>query len=73
MSNNPPYAVVELTREQYDFLVDNCAVNMSQGLAMVDPCGPLREQPLPMSTVRKIVDMVEKFRGVKAAVEKGKL
>jgi hypothetical protein len=71
-SNNAPYAVVELTKDQYDFLIRNCETNMLQGLNAVDPCGPMADK-LSRSTITKLVDLIEEFRSLKQAAQRGVL
>lgn len=71
-SNNAPFAVVELTEDQYNFLMENCETNIAQGITMIDPCGPMKDT-LPMDTVKKVVALIEKFRSLRTAAEKGKL
>lgn len=66
MSNNPPYAVVELDRETYDFIVANCESNMAFGL---NALGMVKEQ----SSLEKIVESIEQFKALKKKVEASKL
>ena len=34
-SNGAPFAVLELSKEQYDFLMNNCTANMEMGLNLL--------------------------------------
>lgn len=72
-SNDPPHAVVELDRRLYDFLIHNCDVNIAQTSTMIDPCGPMRDTPLSRSTTEKLVNLIEDFRELKRAAERGVL
>lgn len=72
-SNDPPHAVVELDKRLYDFLIHNCEVNIHQTLAMIDPCGPMKDLNLSRETVEKLVNLVEDFRELKTRSERGVL
>lgn len=61
-SNNPPYKVVELTKEQYEFLLDNCDTNISMGLEAL-PAMQSNE------SIQRIVDLIEQFKSVKKALK----
>lgn len=52
--NNPP-VILELTREEAEFLLLNAETNMAQGLAILS--GPFSED-----AKRKTVDLIEGFR-----------
>lgn len=71
-SNNAPHAVVELTKDQYDFLILNCETNIRQTITAIDPCGPMADK-LQRPTLEKLVDLIEQFRSLKSAAEKGVL
>lgn len=60
--NNPP-VVVELTKEQAEFLVHNCDTNVGYALGML--------QTVSRGTAEKLVEQMEMFKGVKQAIEKG--
>lgn len=67
MSNNPR-VIVELTEEQAAFLIQNCTVNsgvLLQGLQTLHQSGASRD------SLMKIVEPLEHFKNIKAAVEKG--
>ena len=68
MNNNPPYAVVELSKEQYDFILRNCDSNIRAGLSILTTTGKTSE---PMEV--KIVELIEQFKNIKKVVEKSKL
>lgn len=64
MNNNPPYKIVELSEEQYRFLLENCDSNLEFGLrAMMS--GDFSRQ-----TLEQLVDLNEKFKSVKTALER---
>lgn len=65
MSNNPPDKIVELTQEQYDFLLRNCDSNIGFGLAAL-------QQTQDRRSALQLVDLLEQFKGIKAALEKAK-
>jgi len=64
-SNNPPYAVVELDKASYDFIMENCDNNIAFGLSAL--------MTVSESGARKLVDLMESFKAIKASLEKGKL
>ncbi len=64
MSNNPPEVTVGLTKFQAEFLLSNCDSNIEMGLNSLS-AGMSRD------TTVKLVALVQAFKGVKAAVEKG--
>lgn len=65
MSNNPPDKIVELTQEQYDFLLRNCDSNIGFGLASL-------QGTTSRASAEKLVALLEQFKGIKAALEKAK-
>lgn len=66
MSNNPP-VMVELTAEQAKFLKENCETNMTFCLDAMMKLG----NEMSKDSLVKLVALLENFKGVKAAVEKG--
>ena len=60
--NNPP-VIVELTKEQATFLLENCDTNIGYGLNFL--------QSVSRETAEKLVEQMEMFKGIKAAVTKG--
>jgi hypothetical protein len=64
MSNNPPDRVVELTEEQYQFLLEGCNTNIAFGLSAL--------QTLDERGAHKMVTLLEKFKDVKQALERAK-
>lgn len=66
MSNNPPYRVVELDKETYEFIIANCDQNITFGL------NALQNPAFSRPTLEKLVDVMEKFKAVKKALEAGK-
>lgn len=64
MSNNPPEVIVELTLEQAEFLVCNCDSNIGFGLGAMES---LQEE----ANLRKLVGLMEQFKAIKKAVQKG--
>lgn len=64
MNNNPPDRIVELTEEQYTFLLNNCDANIMFGLSAL--------QTLDRSGAEKMVALLESFKSVKAALVKAK-
>ncbi len=64
MSNNPPEVVVHFTRAQAEFVLKNCETNMVFALEAIQKM----EQ---RDTQEKLVALLEEFKAVKQAVEKG--
>lgn len=64
-SNNPPYAVVELDKASYDFIMKNCDDNIVFGLNAL--------MAVSEDSARKLVDLMESFKAIKVSLEKGKL
>ena len=63
--HNKPPVVVELTKEQARFVVKNCDSNISATLNAL--CSGAE---FSRSAQEALVDLMENFKGVKAAVEK---
>lgn len=61
-TNNPPYKIVSLTKEQYDFVLHNIETNMIFGLAALQQ---LKER----TTQEKMVALLEQFKDLKKAFE----
>lgn len=59
--NNPPAAVVELSQEEYDFLVANCDSNIMLGLNVMQEMG----YDMSEEALRELVDLTEKFKKLK--------
>jgi hypothetical protein len=66
LSNNGPYVMVPLTKEQFDFLLDNCDTNMGMGLGILLQ---VRAGVMSRSAAEKTVALVEQFKGVKQALK----
>lgn len=64
--NNPPQVIVELTQEQAKFVVANCDKNISFALGFI-----MENQDTKREILEKLINMMEEFKGIKAAVEKG--
>lgn len=65
-SNNAPFAVIELTEEQYMFLLKNIESNMVLGLQLLAGTStPAQAQPF--------VELIENFKSLRDAARKGKL
>jgi len=61
-TNSPPFAVVELTQEEHQFLLDHCDSNMTFGLASL--------QSLSEDNARRMVDILEQFKALKKKLER---
>ena len=57
-SNNPPHVIIELTKEEYDFLIENCESNISLSLSVLNG---LKSR----SQAQKIVELLEKFKNIR--------
>lgn len=55
MSNNPPYAVIELTEEEYQLIAENAETNIAMALAIL-PGITAREN------AERTVQVIEKFK-----------
>ena len=62
-SNGAPFAILELSKEQYDFLMNNCEANMQMGLNLL-PTVTRRE------TAEALVAQLERFKAIRAALIK---
>lgn len=60
MSNNPPDKIVELTQEQYEFMLRNCDKNIEFGINCL--------QHLDRPAAVKMVAIVELFKEVREAL-----
>lgn len=60
MSNNPPFVVVELTKEEFEFLVGNCESNMEFAMKAM-----MSDPPLSRASLEKLVDLNEQFKGIR--------
>lgn len=60
--NNPP-VILELTREEAEFLMKNAETNMAMGLEMLS--APMSEEGL-----RQTVDLIEAFRPLRDKTKK---
>lgn len=71
MSNNPP-VVLELTKEEAEFLLQNCDKNIEFGLHFMVNAqaegGPMT--PERRATVEKIIGVMEQFKALKAKTAK---
>jgi hypothetical protein len=59
--NNPP-VILELTREEAEFVLKNADTNMAQGLAILTGGFSVEAQ-------RKTVDLIEQFRPIRDKVK----
>lgn len=59
MSNNPPYAELQLTQEEHEFLLRNCDSNITYAL------NTIQHGNLQRATVEKLVAQMEQFKAVK--------
>lgn len=67
-ANHPPRDItVTFTPELATFLLANCESNMIMGLGMLEN----RKAGYSQETTVRIVEMIEQFKAVKAAVKKG--
>lgn len=64
MSNNAPDIVLELTNEQAAFLMENCDSNITFGL------NAMMTGELERSSLEKLVELSEKFKGIRKALIK---
>ncbi len=62
--NNPPAVILELTQEEATFILDNCESNIAMGLNLL-------QASTSEATARKVVDMMENFKTIRAKVQKG--
>ncbi len=66
MSNRPPYAVVELTQEQYDFLMRNCESNMTMALGLLTTT-------TSRTQAEKIVALNEQFKDIRETLKRARI
>lgn len=59
-NSNLPYAILELTREEHKFLLDNCEANIVHGLSALQ--GVTSEQH---QLATKLVVMLEMFKAIR--------
>lgn len=64
MSNNPPYKSVYLSKEEYDFLMENCDTNIVFAL------NAMQNLDMGRSSLVKMVELLEKFKAIKSRLEK---
>lgn len=64
-SNNGPFAVIELTQEQYEFAMRNCETNLTLGLELM-------QQAQSRAVVENLVQMNNDFKSLRDALKKGK-
>lgn len=55
--NNPPDVVLELTRDEAQFLLRNCDTNIAFGLANL--------QTMERPAAEKLVGLIEQFKGLR--------
>lgn len=65
ISNNPPEVVIYLTRKQAEFIIKNCDTNIAIGLAQL--------LSVSQTTQEKLVGLIEEFKEIKVAANKGLL
>lgn len=65
--HNQPPVVVELPGDLADFLIDNCETNMEFGLRVLVM---VQEGTMSRETGQKVVDLAEKFKRVRAIIQK---
>lgn len=63
-SNNPP-VIVELTPELADFVIENCDSNLAMGFNVL-------QGTQSRDVAERVVVLVEKFKALKAAVERAR-
>lgn len=62
-TNNPPEVIIELDLATAKFLLNNCEVNINFGLAHL--------QTVSRATAEVLIEQMEAFKIVRAAVQKG--
>ncbi len=65
-SNNPPYAVLNLTEEEHKFLLGNCESNIVFGLNSLQMIEDRR-------SAERMVEVIEQFKSLKQKLERSKL
>lgn len=63
ISNNPPFAILELTQEEHEFLLDNCDRNIEFALVNLQK---IESHDLAM----KMVMLAEKFKNIRNKLRK---
>lgn len=68
--NNPPYATLDLSKQEYALLVKTCDANLLLGLGILQQvqAGVMNEK-----AGRDTVELIEAFRGLKTKLDKAKL
>lgn len=61
-TNNPPFKIVALTQEQYEFLLNNCDVNIEFGLKSL-------QMLETKEAIEKMVVLMESFKAVKKSLK----
>ncbi len=64
-NNNPPARIVELSEEQYQFLLNNCEVNIGAGLAAL-------QELTSRDLQERCVSLLEAFKDVRKALQSAK-
>jgi hypothetical protein len=59
-SNNPPDVILELTKQQAEFLLKNCNSNITMGLKLIDMPDVSR------GTLERAVALMEEFKAIRA-------
>lgn len=65
-TNSPPHAVLELTEEEFTFLLGNCESNIMFGLNSLQVIED-------RSTAERMVEVIEQFKNLKKKLERSKL
>lgn len=55
--NNPPAVVLELTKEEAEFLLDNCDTNIRMSLGMLTK--------VSQSTGERLIKLIERFKSIR--------
>lgn len=63
MSNNPPFRTVELTEEQYNFLLNNCDANIAMGLQSLQA---MESKDL----IVQMVGIIDQFKSVRDTLKR---
>ena len=66
LTNNPPYAVLNLTEEEHKFLLGNCESNIVFGLNSLQMIEDRR-------SAERMVEVIEQFKNLKQKLERSKL
>lgn len=70
MSNNAPYSELRLTKEEHEFLVENCESNIQYGLKALTMA---QNGNVSMEAAAKIVALNEKFKSIYNKLKKSVL